>query len=76
MTETRNWFWLFIRAAWIAVGLLQGPWLLNAFDANHIQEPSWSFPFELIGIISVGIVIVVGMQAAQQDPEKKWPRPS
>lgn len=73
---TRNWIWLAVRASWIVVGLIQGPWLPGELDAQHIQDPSWTFAVEMVGIVAAGIVFVVGFQAGRGTSMAKWPRPS
>lgn len=72
----RNWFWLTVRASWIVVGLIQGPWLPAQLDGALIQQPSWSFAVEMVGIVVVGIVVLVGFQVGRCASLAKWPRPS
>lgn len=75
VTATRNGFWLLVRVIWILVGVVQGPWLVNALDPKQFPDPSWSFPLILIAIISVAIIFLVGVQDARQGAETRWPRP-
>ena len=72
---TRNWLWLSFRIAWIIVGLFQGPYSVSQLSSDDFRVPSWVFPIKMIGIISVAVVVLVGIQASKTT-EEKWPRPS
>ena len=72
----RNWLWLSFRIAWIILGLIQGPYFVAALDADRIRRPSWAFAIEMIGIISIGVIALVGIQAGKRATTAKWPRPS
>jgi hypothetical protein len=72
---TRNWLWLSFRIVWIIVGLFQGPHFVAQLGAERAQQPSWGFAIKMIGIISIAVVVLIGIQASKTT-EGKWPRPS
>jgi hypothetical protein len=72
----RNWLWLSFRIAWIIVGLIQGPHFVAELGAERAQQPSWIFAIKMIGIISIAIVVLIGIQAGRGATTEKWPRPS
>jgi hypothetical protein len=76
VTTTRNWLWLLVRVVWIVVGMVQGPWLVNALDPRQFPDPSWSFGIILIAIATVAVILVVGALSVQQKADTRWPWPT
>jgi hypothetical protein len=74
--NTRNWRWLSFRIAWIIVGLIQGPHFIAELGAERALQPSWSFAVKMVGITSIAVVVLVGIQASKGTRTAKWPRPS
>lgn len=61
----RKWLWLSFRIAWIIVGLIQGPRLVAEIGGDRPQQPSWIFAIQMIGIISIAVVVLIGIQACK-----------
>jgi hypothetical protein len=72
---TRNWLWLSFRIAWMIIGLFQGPYFVSELGSDDFLKASWVFPFKMIGVVSIGLVAIIGIQASRT-MERQWPRPS
>jgi hypothetical protein len=72
----RKWLWLSFRIAWIIIGLIQGPHFVAEIGGARPQQPSWIFAIKMIGIISIAVVVLIGIQAGKFGTAAKWPRPS
>lgn len=73
--EKKKPLWVVLRVVILLLGLLQSRTFLESMG-GEFSKPSWSFPFVMVGLVSIGILFIFFIQTTNPRSVDKWYKPS